>query len=416
LPPMQVPPPVSSGGYSMTFTSETEANYLHLGLTMTGAYSNNIAAYSGNITGNQPAIAGESYSIWPTIAFDKATERSHYTLNYSPGFTLYQPTKVSNQVSQNATFALQYRLSPNVTASVGESFNQTSNIFNQPNPLGAISVSGAAQPPQQAVIPATAEQRTNGTSAQVTYQCGENCLVGGGGAYGSLRFSSPTELTGLYNSSSGTASTFYSRRLRGKYYLGASYQFQELSSYQPGAVNAPGTHAQTQLVFGFLTAYLSPAFSVSFSAGPEHFTATGATSPASRSWSPVAMVSVGWQGSRTSLAASYSRIVTGAGGLNGLFESNTANVSARWQMSRTWTLGLSASYSAHQDIIPAQSFASTGGHTTFGALSVQRPLGERLSLQAGYNYIQQNYTGTVSAIPTTGRVFISIGYKFERPL
>jgi hypothetical protein len=156
--------------------------------------------------------------------------------------------------------------------------------------------------------------------------------------------------------------------------------------------------------------------SISFSVGPQYSTSNSAPLPTSRSWSPVAMVSLGWQGGRTSLAASYSRIVTGAGGLNGLFESNIADISARWQMNRTWTMGLTASYLAYHDFIAALSPSTTGGHTTLGTVSVEHPLGDHMSLRAGYNYTQQSYYGTISAIPTTGRVFISVAYKFKRPL
>jgi hypothetical protein len=414
LAPMQAPPPVSFGAYATAFSSETESNYLHLGLTVTGSYSNNITAYSSNATVKQTAIPGESLSIWPTIAFDKTTTRSHYALSYSPGFTIYEPSSVPNQANQNASFTAQYRLSPNINASVSESFNQTSNTFNQPNPLSAVSISGAVPPPQQAVISAGANQLINGTIGQVTYQCGENCLIGWGGSYDSLRYSGLTQDTGLYNSSSGTASTFYSRRVRGKYYLGGSYQFQNFSSYQSGTKSGLNTNTKSQVVFAFLTIYFSPTFSLSLSEGPQHVTTTQGQLPSTRSWFPMPMVSVGWQGGRTSLGASYSRIVSAAGGLNGLFQSDIAGISGRWQMSRTWTIGLSASYSDYRNLLTGSPFV-TGGHTIFGTASVQRPLGEHLSLEAGYNRIQQNYRGTVSTVPTADRLFVSVTYQFARP-
>src|SRR5215469_18108396 len=40
---MQAPPPVSGNGYDTAFTSETDSNYLRGGVTITGAYSNNIS-------------------------------------------------------------------------------------------------------------------------------------------------------------------------------------------------------------------------------------------------------------------------------------------------------------------------------------------------------------------------------------
>jgi hypothetical protein len=127
------------------------------------------------------------------------------------------------------------------------------------------------------------------------------------------------------------------------------------------------------------------------------------------------MASFGWQGSRTSLGASYSRIVTAAGGLNGLFHSDIAGISGRWQMNRTWAMGLSASYTKYQNVLTF-SPSVAGGHTILGTASVQRSLGEHLSLQAGYNRIQQNYHGTVPTVPTADRLFISVTYQFARPL
>src|SRR5271169_1694178 len=80
-PPLQAPPPVNGSAYATGFTSETESNYLRCGLTIGGAYSNNIT--SG---GTSNPIGGGSLSLWPTIALDKNTSRGHYLLNYNPGF------------------------------------------------------------------------------------------------------------------------------------------------------------------------------------------------------------------------------------------------------------------------------------------------------------------------------------------
>ena len=411
--PMRVPSPVSGGSYDTGFTSEAEeSNYLRGGLTITGAYSS-------NVSGGQTPVGDESYSLWPTITLDKKTTRLHYALTYSPGFTIYQHYSAFNQGNQNVVFDSQYRLSPHVTASLNESFQKTSNIFNQPNPLSVISVSGSAPPPGQAIFPPAGNQLTNATNAQITYQCDENSMIGVSGTYNTLHFSNSTEATGLYGSSSGAGSAFYSRHLRGKYYLGASYRYANISSYQSGAQsNNTNTHTQTQTIFMFFTIQLKPALSISFSGGPQHTISTQSPLPAVRSWSPLTMVSVGWQGSRTSLAASYSRIVSGAGGLNGAFRSNTANASARWQVSRTWSLGASASYSLYNTLTPLFVLASSGGHTVSGTVSVQHQLGEHLDAQAGYSWVQQNYSGSTasSTFPNTNRVFVSISYRFERPL
>ena len=112
--PLQAPPPVSGSAYATGFTSETESNYLRGGLTITGAYSNNIA---GGGTSNP--VGGPSYSLWPTLALDKTTSRGHYLLTYSPGFTFYPQHKCAQpSATRMLPLDLQYRLSPNATVSI----------------------------------------------------------------------------------------------------------------------------------------------------------------------------------------------------------------------------------------------------------------------------------------------------------
>jgi len=409
--PMQAPPPVSNSPYSTDFASETASNYLRGGITVTGAYSNNVAS-------TQVPTAGSSFSVWPTIAFDKTTVRSHTVLTYSPGVTIYPQTSALNQFNQNLSFTLQYRLSPNVTANLNEAFSRTSNVFNQPSPITTISVSGAAPPPPQAVIPPVADQRSNATNAQITYRCGENCMIGGGGGYNTVSFVNSNELSGLYNSDSATGSVFYSQRLRDRYFVGVSYLYQNTASFQSGTGTGANTHTQTQALSAFLTYFFRPNFSMSVLVGPQHFTSSQPPFQASQGWSPLTTISLSWQGSRTNLAASYSRIVSAAGGLNGAYNSYVANLAARWQASRNWGLGASASYLNYETVTPLFTLSTPGGRTITGTVSAHRPIGEHFSVQVGYNWIRQSYSGGAAATPypDTSRIFISLSYHITRPI
>jgi len=411
--PLQAPPPVSGSAYATSFTSETESNYLRGGLTIGGAYSNNIAR-----SGASNPIAGGSFSLWPTIALDKNTSRGHYLVNYSPGFTFYPSTSALNQGSQIVAADLQYRLSPNSTVNVQESFQKTSNIFNQPNPLSATVVSGSAPTPIQAVVPPIGNQLSNSANVQLTYQLDECSMIGASGTFSSLHFSIPGEALGLSNSNSAAGSAFYSRRLHGKYSVGANYQFQAFDSYQPGTQSGTNTHTQTQTIFLFLSILLRPTLTLSLSAGPQHVTTSQRPLPPETSWSPLTMASVNWQGSRTSLAASYSRIVSGAGGLNGAYHSNSVNASARWQMTRTWSGGIGGSYALYQTVNPLFVLASSGGHILTGTASIEHMIGEHLRASFGYSWVHQNYTGVtaISNLPNTSRGFVTISYTFSRPL
>jgi len=408
--PMQAPPPVSGSSYATTFTTETESNYLRAGVTVTGAYSNNIAA-------TQVPTAGGSFSVWPTIAFDKTTVRLHSDLTYSPGFTIYPQANALDQFNQSLSFALQYRLSPNITATFGEAFSRLSNVFTQPNPITAITVSAAAPPPPQAVIPAVADQRTNATNAQITYRCGENCMVGGGGNYNTLNFINSTRLSGLYNSDTATGSAFYSRRMKDRSFAGMTYLYQNIATFPSGTYAGGDTHTQTQAFALFLTYFLRPTFSISLLVGPQHFTSTQSPFPAIQGWSPLTTVSLGWQGSRTSLAASYSRIVTAAGGLNGAYNSNIANLTGRWQASRNWSLGVSTSYFTYETLTPLFVLSTSAGRTITGTVSAQRSIGGRLGLQVGCDWIQQSYNSSTAATPYPGtnRIFTSLSYQITRP-
>src|SRR5664280_39683 len=209
---LRVPPPVSGQDYPSEFAGETQSNYLRGGFTITSAYSNNISGAGGS-----NPVGGMSYSIWPTIALDKTTPQLHLTLSYSPGFTFYQHASAYNQSNQNVAVNLQYRLSPNLTLNLQDAFSKTSNVFNQPNPLSATSVSGSVLAPSVAVIAPVADQLNNATSAQLTYQVSEDGMVGVTGSFGRLYYPNPAEVSGLYNSHSTGGSAFYSRRLGEKY-------------------------------------------------------------------------------------------------------------------------------------------------------------------------------------------------------
>jgi hypothetical protein len=407
---MLSPPPVSGEAYSTAFASETQSNILRAGLAFSTAYSN-------NVQGTSNPVGDVSYSIWPTVAFNAKTTRMNWSLNYAPGYTFYQHTSSLNQGDQNVAVDFQYGLTPHLTVSLRNDFQKTNNPFNRPNPLTATSVSGSPPPPNVAVIAPIETYRYNAANVQLEYQFSADGMIGVSGTFTQLYYPNPTEASGLYNSTSSGGSVSYSRRFFTKYYLGASYQYQDISSYQ-ASVRSNDTRTQTQTAFLFCSFYLKPTLSVSLSGGPQHYDATQSSQPASRSWSPMLMASIGWQGQRTSLAASYARIVTSGGGLIGAYHWNAGNLSARWQLSRTWSVGLATGYSTYSSLTPYFVGSNSGGHTMSVTASVHHPLGDHLMVEGGYTRLQQSYAEipAVSAIPDINRVFLSISYQFTRPL
>jgi len=406
---MLTPPPVNGEAYPTVPAAETRSNYLNAGLIFSAAYSDNVL---GGITPNP--VSDLSYSIWPTLALDETTPRLHSVLTYSPGFTFYQSTSARNEADHNVAIDVQYRLSPHVTASLRDSFQKSSNVFNQPDRLSTGAVYGSPQTPTAAVIVPMADRLTNAANAELTYQFSATGMVGADGTFTNLHYPNPSQVPGLYDSSSRGGSAFYSHRLSRKHYVGVLYQYSHILSYSVGAQS----EVQTHTISGFYTIYLKPNLSLSLSGGPQYSDTTQGLLPALRSWAPAATASLGWQGRHTTFAASYSRIVTGGGGLIGAFHSNSANASARWQIARTWNVGLAGNYAIYKTLTPFFFLANPGGHTVSGTVSIQHQISEHFNAELGYTRLHQTFNGisVISANPDTNREYISISYQFTKPL
>jgi hypothetical protein len=406
---MLTPPPVSGQAYPLSLASEERANYLRGGVTFTTAYSDNVLGAT-----SLTPVSDVSYSVWPTIALDETTSRLHTVLSYAPGFTFYQRTSAYNEADQNLSLSLQYRLSPHVTISLRDSFQKTSDVFNQPDQGFAGAVSGSAQGVNDSVIAPLADRLSNTGNAGITYQFSANAMVGASGTFTNLHYPNPTEVPGLYDAASRGGSAFYSYRLSRQHYLGVTYQYQQLLSYPTGGTN----QTQTDGVYLFYSFYPGPRFSFSLFGGPQYYSAglqfTGAiptTVPASQSWSPAGGASLNWQAQHTSLAVSYLHSVSGGGGLVGAVELDSANASVRQQLTRNLRAALAGTY-ANNGVL---ALADLGGHSISGSASLQREVGEHLNLQAGYTRLHQTYS-FISANPDTNREWVAVSYQFARPL
>ena len=406
---MQTPPPVSGAAYPTTYTAEQRSNYLRGGLTFTTAYSDNVL---GGITSNP--VSDVSYAIFPGIALDQTTPRLHWVLSYNPGFTFYQRVSSRNQENQNVSIDFQYRLSPHVTLSLRDTFQKSSSVLDQPDFTAAGVITGSAQSPAVAVIAPLADQLNNNGNAGITYQFSADDMIGVSGTFTNLHYSNSAQVPGLYDSSSQAGSAFFNHRLFKRHYLGVSYQYQRIVAYPTGAQS----ETQTNAVVAFYTFYPQPKLSLSVSAGPQHSNVDQSPLPSSQSWSPEVTASVGWQARHTNLAASYSRMVSGGGGLLGAFHSNTANLSLRQQLSKNWNAQASGAYSIYKTVTPLFFLSTPGGHGISGSASVQRKLGQHLSAEAGYTRLYQTYSNiaAISTAPNTNREWVSISYQFARPL
>jgi hypothetical protein len=412
---MQTPPPVSGQTYPTAFASEERSNYLRGGVAFTSAYFDNAI---GPVNGYP--VSDVSYSVAPTLALDETTSRLQSVLTYAPGFTFYQRESSRNEADQNASLDIHFRLSPHVTLSARDGFQKSSSVFNSPDLSSALAVSGGAQGANLSVIAPLADRLSNSGNVGLNYQFAMNSMIGASGTFSNLHYPNPAQVPGLYDSSSQGGSVFYSLRVSKINYLGATYQYQRLIAYPTGGLSETQTHA----VIFFYTVVPAPRFSLSFFGGPQHsdtiqppIAPLQLQLPAMRAWTPAAGASAGWQGRLTSLALSYTHIISGGGGLMGAVHLDSATTSLRQQITRGLSASLAGAY-AQNDVLGALLPGTNGGHSFSGTASLQQQVGERLNLQLGYSRIHQDYSNVavISTTPNTNREFVSVSYQFSRAL
>jgi hypothetical protein len=413
---MLIPPPVSGVAYPTTVGSQTRSNYLAGGFVFSTAYNDNVPV-GGSTVSTDDVI----YSIGPTITLNQTTVRQHLALSYSPGFTFYQHTSELNAANQNAVLDFQYGLSPHTTLRLGDSFQKSSNVFDQLDSVSGVAISGSTLSPPTQVIAPFADRLSNTANADLSYQFSRNGMIGAGGIIATSNYPSPAQASGLYNSRSGGGSAFYNRRLSSGQYIGVTYQYLRSQGVPVNALANPANvqnEVETHTVLPFYTIYFGPALSLSLSCGPQYFDAAESISQSFHSWVPSATASIGLQKSYTNFVASYSRTVTGGVGLPGIFNSNSASASLGRQITRTWNLGLAASYAINKNITPFLPSSSPGGHSISGTVSVQHSLSEHLKVEVGYLRLHQSYDDIVviSSAPDSDRGFISVSYQLSRPL
>jgi len=406
---MQTPPTVSGAAYPTTYTSEQRSNYVRGGLTFSTAYSDNVL-----VSASGTPLSDVSYLVTPSIALDQTTSRLHWVFAYSPGFTFYQRDSSANQANQNLSSSFQYRLSPHVTLSLRDSFQKSSSVLDQPDLASAGAVTGSAQGVTAVVIAPLADQLTNKGDVEITYQFNANTMIGASGTFTNLHYSNSAQVPGLFDSASQSGAAFYTRRISKKHYLGVTYQYQRILSYPIGEQSETQTHS----VQAFYTVYLQPKLSLSVAGGPQHSDVNQSPLPSASAWTPALTASMGWQALRTALAASYSRIVSGGGGLLGAFHSNSASLSLRQQLSLNWNAQVSGAYSINKTLTPLFFLSSPGGHSISGSASIQRKLGQHMNAEAGYTRLHQSYSDipAISTAPDTNREYVTISYQFTRPL
>lgn len=419
---MMTPPPVSGQAYPTMALSETQANYLSGSVAINGGYVDNL------LPGQTASPVNDStFSILPTVEISRSTPRQQERFTYSPSFIFYQPTNVLDTVDQGAGLTFQDRLTRRATFSVEDTFYRSSNVFDQSYFFSTGAITGSTQTPISTVIYPFEEQLSNTTNAVISYQFARDSMVGGGASYSIVDVPASTNSAGIPNSNVSGASAFYNRRLSRRQYVGFSYQYSRTTI---GLVNQQ-SETQTQSLLPFYTFYFARAVSFSISAGMQRIDVTLPQILPYQSWLPTAVVSVGWQRTRASLAANYTHTTTSGAGQFGAYKANDVDASGGWRVTRSWTIGLTAYHSSTSTVtgeygtytgavvndVPEPGVYQ-GGTTTAGQATLTRSLGEHFTAVFGYQRLHQEYPGIpiISANPDSDQEYGRITYQFRRPI
>ncbi|HTY84367.1 MAG TPA: hypothetical protein VMB19_09110 [Silvibacterium sp.] len=411
---MLTPPPVSGQAFDTEATSEERSNFWRGGINFTSAYSDNAL---GDVNGHPESDV--SYSVMPMLGWDKTTTRLHWLLNYAPGFTFYQHESSRDEADQNASLNLQYRLSPHVTLSAGDSFQKSSNAFNQPDLTSGTTVTGGTQPPNFSIIAPIADRLTNSGNVGISYQFGLNSMIGASGNFSNLHYPNASEVPGLYDSSTQGGTVFLSLRASRMHYFGASYQYQRLVSFPFGVSDETQTHA----AMFFYSLYPTRQFSISVFGGPQYSDSAATAlpgetaTPETRAWTPAAGASMAWSGDRTSFAISYSHVISSGAGLGGAVHMDSASAAIRQVIRKSLMASITGSYANNKVLADSLPFTNYG-HTIQGSATLEQQLGQNVSLTLGYTRLHQSYSNVpvIAQTPDTNREMVSLSYSFTRAL
>lgn len=406
--PMMTPPLVSGIAFPSVAGGDMRSNYLSAALNVNAGYTDNILPSE-----TSTPVSDFNFIINPMLSYDRTAPRQHTTFVYTPVFSFYQPDSVLDSIDQNATFTFDEQLSPGAAFNVTDSFIRTSDVFNESFPFPG-GVGGTTQSPVPAVLAPFAQQTANNAGAAISYQFGANAMVGAGGSYSLYNFDNANQAQGLYNSTGESASAFYAGRFARTQYIGVDYQYARSVS----TASSVQVETQMETLLPFYAIYFNRSFSVSVAAGAQNTNVTETPQPASNSWFPEAVASLGWQTPRTNLALSYLHVITAGNGLVGAYKSNNVNASGAWKITRDWNAGASAGYNNIDSALSLSGLNYQGGDSFFAGVQLGRTLGEHCTATFGYDRIHESYSGiaVINASPNNDRAYVTFTYQFRKPV
>jgi hypothetical protein len=389
------------------------SNYLRGGLNVGAAYDDNA------FLGSDGQVGSTTFSVFPNIAIDQSTSRMRWSLGYGAGLTVNQRLSNRNQGSHNLNFDSEFRLSPHVNLRAAEDFSLTTGMFGASAGSAFQPGSGGAN---GTLITPLANQRSSATVVETNYHFALKDIVGASGSFYDLHYSDVATGAGtLVDTRTAAGSAFWLHELFRRDWAGFSYRFQRLTFDPSGE-----TRVHTFAVMNTLT--LSKAFTVSAFIGPEYSDNHGvaASGPDAgqvsnfTNWSMAAGVEGGWQDSRTSVTAGYSRRISDGGGILGAARLQNIHAAVRRELIPGWAATLGVTHGSNGSLTLISSTSAASIKTTSVGASLERNIGRSLGFQIGYFHDFQNQSGSIEPSQNfdtnRNRFSVTLSYQWARPL
>jgi len=406
---MLIPPIVSGAQYPSSAGADVRQNFLTAAATVNAAYVDNILPGDSGTP-----VSDTTTSVSPRLNYLLSSPRNQMTLDYDPVFTFYTPTSQLDSVNQAANGSYLGRLTEHFTLELQGNYIRTSDVFDVNYPFSSGGLGGTTQPSTPAAIAPFEQQTRNISSAAAAYQFSASGMVGGGAVASEVRFPKTTTPTGLYNSDGFDETVFYSRRITRRQYAGVKYEYDWIQAYLPAA----NIHTQVHVALPFYTVFFSKTFSLSAAAGGTYVDTQQPSAPDVTSWEPAIVLSMGWQGNRGNVAASFLRAVMSGGGFVGAYNSVSGNIVGGWKITKTWTANASFTYGNVEPVATYVGIQYQGGNSIMAQGTVDHSMGEHFAVECGYQRIQESFEGIqiINANPDSDREFVSISYQLRKSI
>lgn len=402
------PPPSALDNQApiLAFRSEkVRVNFLSAGVDFTGAYSDNA------LLSTTAPISDFSYLVQPHLAFSLSTPRVVWNFTLGAGLIVHQRLSQNNLAAKDLGLDLNYRLSENINLRLSDTFTDTAGLFSG----FATGTSGSGigvigQPTNSLVIPFDQRTEANASLAELRYQFSPSSVAGVRGTFSIVDYpgsATNTQFGPLYNNQAYSGEAFYNYQISATQWVGVTLQARRFE-----ILPSIGTTDTTSWLLNY-TVKPTPGIALTFFAGPAHLEARQVSPNGTtglfrdHQWTSAEGAIFDWQSGHTSAAASFSRQLSGGGGLSsGVGLQTLLDARLRRQLGSRQEVNCGFTYTKNDLLVSGQGYQGFSG-----LLEFQQRLANSLVVRIGYARDHQELPG-IQSTANANRTWVSVSYNF----